>query len=43
MAFHMMAGIWLQNTGVTITQAFIVTSNGHEPLTTAPRELYSIS
>jgi ectoine hydrolase len=43
MAFHMMAGIWLENTGVTITQAFIVTSNGHEPLTIAPRELYTIS
>lgn len=41
MAFHMMAGIWLENTGVTITQAFIVTPNGHEPLTTAARELYT--
>ena len=42
MAFHMMAGIWLEQTGVTITQAFAVTSNGHEPLTTAARQLYTV-
>ena len=39
MAFHMMAGIWLQDTGVTITQAFAVTPNGHEPLTRSARQL----
>ena len=39
MAFHMMAGIWLQDTGVTITQAFVVTQNGHEPLTQSARQL----
>jgi len=42
MAFHMMAGVWLENTGVTITQAFVVTPTGHEPLTHAPRELYTV-
>jgi ectoine hydrolase len=39
MAFHMMTGVWAKDTGVTITQAFYVTEKGHEPLTTAPREL----
>jgi Xaa-Pro aminopeptidase len=39
MAFHMMTGIWAEETGVTITQAFRVTDTGHEPLTAVPREL----
>ena len=39
MAFHMMAGIWLADAGVTITQSFVVTSTGHEPLTVTPRTL----
>lgn len=39
MAFHMMAGLWLQATGVTITQSFVVTPKGHEPLTSIPRQL----
>jgi Xaa-Pro aminopeptidase len=42
MAFHMMAGLWLEQTGVTITQAFVVTPNGHQPLTASPRELYVV-
>jgi Xaa-Pro aminopeptidase len=39
MAFHMMAGLWLHATGVTITQSFAVTPNGQEPLTALPRKL----
>lgn len=39
MAFHMMTGLWLETVGVTITQAFVVTEGGHEPLTRLPREL----
>src|SRR5262249_42387464 len=39
MAFHMMAGLWLESTGVTITQSFAVTPTGHEPLTSIPRQL----
>ena len=39
MAFHMMTGVWMKNTGVTITQAFYVTDTGHQPLTSVAREL----
>jgi Xaa-Pro aminopeptidase len=39
MAFHMMAGLWLEATGITITQSFAVTPSGHEPLTSIPRQL----
>lgn len=39
MAFHMMPGLWLYDTGVTITQSFIVTETGREDLTTFPRQL----
>ena len=42
MVFHMMAGLWIEDTGVTITQAFIVTESGHEDLTKSPRELIVI-
>ena len=42
MVFHMMAGLWMENTGVTITQTFIVTDTGHETLTKSPRELIII-
>lgn len=40
MVFHMMPGLWLDDVGVAITQSFAVTENGHEPLTSTPRELY---
>ena len=39
MAFHMMTGIWQQDTGATITQSFYVTETGHHPLTRSPRAL----
>ncbi|TXR50513.1 M24 family metallopeptidase [Phyllobacterium endophyticum] len=39
MAFHMMPGLWLDNTGVTITQSFVVTARGREDLTKFPRKL----
>ncbi|MGE3997196.1 MAG: M24 family metallopeptidase [Variibacter sp.] len=38
-AFHLMAGLWLENTGITITQSFVVTQSGYEALTRTPREL----
>ncbi|MER8759756.1 Xaa-Pro peptidase family protein [Mesorhizobium sp. M0976] len=38
-AFHLMAGLWLEDTGITITQSFVVTEDGYEPLTKSPREL----
>jgi Xaa-Pro aminopeptidase len=42
MAFHMMAALWLdkENKAVSITQSFVVTETGHEPLTTMPRTLF---
>lgn len=40
MVFHMMPGLWLDNAGVTITQTFAVTENGHEPLTKMPRTVF---
>lgn len=36
---HLMAGLWLKETGITITQSFVVTDNGYEALTKTPREL----
>jgi Xaa-Pro aminopeptidase len=39
MCFHMMAALWLENKSVCITQPFVVTETGHEPLTKTPREL----
>ncbi|MCK1411539.1 M24 family metallopeptidase [Bradyrhizobium sp. CW4] len=38
-AFHLMAGLWLEDTGITITQSFVVTDKGYEALTSTPREL----
>ncbi|UCI31980.1 M24 family metallopeptidase [Mesorhizobium sp. B4-1-4] len=40
MCFHMMSGLWLKDTGITITQSFVVTEQGHEPLTEIPRKLF---
>ncbi|MFO0995430.1 MAG: Xaa-Pro peptidase family protein [Alphaproteobacteria bacterium] len=40
MCFHMMPGLWLDDVGITITQSFAVTENGHEALTATPRTLF---
>jgi Xaa-Pro aminopeptidase len=40
MCFHMMSGLWYENVGITITQSFAVTNNGHEPLSAIPRKLF---
>jgi ectoine hydrolase len=40
MCFHMMAGLWLEDVGITITQPSVVTESGHEPLTWIPRKLF---
>nr|WP_292430514.1 M24 family metallopeptidase [Mesorhizobium sp.] len=37
--FHLMAGLWLEDTGITITQSFVVTEDGYEPLTKRARDL----
>lgn len=39
-AFHLMAGLWLQDTGITITQSFVVSETGYEALTKTPRQLF---
>jgi Xaa-Pro dipeptidase len=40
MCFHMMPGLWLDDVGITITQSFVVTERGHEPLSSTPRKLF---
>ncbi|WP_024511535.1 Xaa-Pro peptidase family protein [Bradyrhizobium sp. ARR65] len=40
MCFHMMSGLWYEDTGITITQSFAVTESGHESLTSIPRKLF---
>ncbi|NOJ50872.1 M24 family metallopeptidase [Bradyrhizobium archetypum] len=40
MCFHMMSGLWLKNDGITITQSFAVTEDGHEPLSQLARKLF---
>lgn len=42
MAFHLMPGLWLDDMGVAITQSFVVTEHGHEPLTSIPRQLFVV-
>ncbi|MBB4577249.1 M24 family metallopeptidase [Rhizobium lentis] len=39
MAFHCMSGLWLEDTGIAITQSFLVTDSGNEPLTQFERQL----
>jgi ectoine hydrolase len=42
MCFHMMAGVWLGDFGLAISESFVVTDGGGEKLCTAPRELIVI-
>ncbi|NEV02480.1 M24 family metallopeptidase [Bradyrhizobium uaiense] len=39
MCFHMMAALWLEDRSICITQPFVVTNDGHEPLTSTSRTL----
>ena len=32
--------VWLDTTGVAITQSFVVTESGYDPLTSTPRKLF---
>ncbi|UXN57587.1 M24 family metallopeptidase [Phyllobacterium zundukense] len=43
MAFHCMSGLWLEDTGIAITQSFLVTDDGNEPLTQFERQLIAKS
>lgn len=40
MVFHMMPGLWFEDTSIAITQSFAVTETGHEALTATPRTLF---
>lgn len=40
MTYHLMLGIWENNGGYEISETFRVTRNGHECLSTIPRELF---
>jgi Xaa-Pro dipeptidase len=39
MTLHLIPGIWLADWGVLISEPFVVTEGGHEPLCRLPREL----
>ncbi|TCU20201.1 M24 family metallopeptidase [Rhizobium sullae] len=39
MCFHMMAGVWLDDFGLAISESFVVTDKGGEKLCVSPREL----
>lgn len=39
MCFHMMAGVWLEDFGLAISESFVVTDTGGEKLCAAPRQL----
>ncbi|WP_087000931.1 M24 family metallopeptidase [Rhizobium sullae] len=42
MCFHMMAGVWLDDFGLAISESFVVTDKGGEKLCASPRELIVI-
>jgi ectoine hydrolase len=42
MCFHFMAGVWLDDFGVAISESFVVTERGGERLCDVPRELIVI-
>lgn len=42
MCFHFMAGVWLENYGVAISEPFVVTERGGDKLCDVPRELIVI-
>jgi ectoine hydrolase len=42
MCFHMMAGVWLEDCGVAISESFVVTNRGGEKLCDVARELIVI-
>jgi Xaa-Pro aminopeptidase len=40
MTFHLIAGIWMDDWGIEISEAFRVTERGAETFCTAPRQLF---
>ncbi len=40
MAFHFMPGLWFDDWGIEITESFVVTAAGAEPLARVPRKLF---
>jgi ectoine hydrolase len=43
MCFHFMAGVWLDDFGISISESFVVTERGGERLCDVPRELIVIN
>lgn len=42
MTFHCIPGMYLDNYGVSISQSFVITENGHEQLSNFPRKLFTV-
>lgn len=40
MCFHLMPGLWTPDWGVAITESFVITADGGDPLADIPREIY---
>jgi ectoine hydrolase len=40
MTFHFMPALWLEDGGIELTEPILITEQGHECLSTLPRELY---
>lgn len=41
MTFHLMPGLWTPDWGVAITESFVVTPSGGQPLSHIPREIFA--
>ena len=39
MTFHLMPGLWYDDWGIEISQPFLITDTGADPLTAYPRQL----
>ncbi|PSL21137.1 M24 family metallopeptidase [Shimia abyssi] len=42
MTFHLMPGLWTPDWGVAITESFVITPTGGQPLADIPREIHTI-
>ncbi|SFL61542.1 M24 family metallopeptidase [Shimia aestuarii] len=42
MTFHLMPGLWTPDWGVAITESFVITPEGGQPLANVPREIFVV-
>jgi len=42
MTFHFMPGLWLDDWGLEITESIVITQNGAECLSNAPRDIFIV-